>query len=114
MQLRIFLQRPEFNFQKNEYCKNRTKIALPTQYSMSFPDKYSEVIYILAYIKLHIGNDIYKGHYVCDVLDYSTVTWCNCDDDTITQYPGYRLNVYYYLSIDNKYIKREIVYGWIR
>ena len=29
--------------------KNKTKIALPAQYSMSFPDK-TEVIYILVYI----------------------------------------------------------------
>ena len=43
-----------------------------------------------------------KGHYVYDVLDYNTGTWCNFDDDTITQYPGYPMNVYDDLSIDKK------------
>ena len=38
MRLRIFLQRSEYNFEKNEYCKYKTKILLPAEYSMSFPD----------------------------------------------------------------------------
>ena len=100
MQLRIFLQISEYKFEKNVYCKNKTKIALPAQYSMSFPYKYAEVLYILVSIKLHIDNDMDKGHYVCDVLDYSTGTWWNYDDDTITQYLGYPMNVYDDLSID--------------
>ena len=41
-----------------------------------------------------------KGHYVCDVLDYNTVTWWNCDDETITQYPRYPMNLYNDLSRD--------------
>ena len=45
---------------------------------------------------------MYKGHYVCDVLDYSKWTWCNCDNETITQYPGYPMNLYDDLSIDKK------------
>ena len=68
---------------------------------MSFPDKHPEVIYIFVSIKLHIGNDMNKGRYFCDVLDYNTGTWWNCDDETITQYPGYPSNVYDDLSIDN-------------
>ena len=41
-----------------------------------------------------------KGHFVCDILDYNTVTWWNCDDEKITQYPGYPMNLYNDLSID--------------
>ena len=44
---------------------------------------------------------MYKGHYVCDILYYNTGTWWNCDVDTITQYPGYTMNVYDNLSIDH-------------
>ena len=62
---------------------------------MSFPDKHVEVIYILVSIKLHIGNDVGKGHYVCDVLCYNTIKWWNCGDDTITQYLVYPMNVYH-------------------
>ena len=87
MQLRISLQRSHYNVENNIFCKNKTKIALPDQYSMSFPND-PKVLYILVSIKLHIGNDMDQGHYVCDVLDYNTVTWWNCDDETITQYPG--------------------------
>ena len=71
---------------------------------MSFLDKHPEVLYIIVSIKLHIVNDMYKGHHVCDVLDYNTWTWCNCDDETITKYPGYPSNVYDDLSIDKKQI----------
>ena len=69
---------------------------------MSFFDKHPEVLYIIVYIKLHIGNYMDKGQYVCDVLYYNTGTWWNCDDDTITQYTGYPLNSYDDLSIDKK------------
>ena len=60
------------------------------------------MLYILVYIKLHIGNGMDKGHYVCDVLDYNTGTWCNCDDKTIPQYPGYSSNVFDDLLFDKK------------
>ena len=43
-----------------------------------------------------------KGHYVCDVLHYNTGTCWNCEDETITQYPGYPINVYNDLSSDKK------------
>ena len=68
---------------------------------MSFPDN-PEVLYILVSIKLHIANDMDKGHYVCDLLDYNTGTCWNCDDETRTQYPGYPMNVYNDLSIDKE------------
>ena len=114
MQLRIFLRRSDFNFnyKKNKFCNNKTKTALPAQYSMSFPNN-SEVIYIIVYINLHIGNDTDKGQYVCDVLDYNTGTWWNCDDETITQYPGYPMNVYNDLSIykQQKRGKQRSMYG---
>ena len=106
MQLRISLQRSNFNYEKNEYCKTKTKIFLPAQYSMSFPDKHPEVLYILVYIKLHIGNDMDKVHYVCNVLYYNTGAWWNSDDETITQYLGYPMNVYDDLSIDKKQNKK--------
>ena len=51
-------------YERDELSKNKTKIALPAQYFMSYPGKYAEVLYILVYIKLHIGNDMDKGHYV--------------------------------------------------
>ena len=35
-----------------------------------------------------------QRHYICDVLDYSTGTWCKCDDEIITKYSGYPMNVY--------------------
>ena len=82
---------------------------------MSLPGICSEVLYIIVYIKLNIGKDMDKGHYVCYVLDYNTGTWWNCDDDTITQYPGYPISVYDELLIDKKLKKLEnTVYGWIR
>ena len=30
------------------------------------------------------------------------ITWWNCDDEKITKYPGYPMNVYDDLSIDKK------------
>ena len=69
---------------------------------MSFPGIESEVLYILVSINLHIGKDMDKGHYVCDVLYYNTGTWSDHDDDTITEYPGYSLNLYNELLIDKE------------
>ena len=42
---------------------------------MSFPVKYAEVIYIIFYLQICIGNGVDSGHYVCDVLEYNTGTW---------------------------------------
>ena len=89
MNIRIFLQRPEYNFERDEYFKNKNKIALPAQYSMSFLDKHAEVVYILVFIKPDIGNYMDIGRYVCGVLDYNIGTWWNCDDDTITNHSSY-------------------------
>ena len=74
MQLIISLERSNFNFEKDEFWKNKTRIALPDQYSMSFPDKHLELLYIIVSIKLHIGNDMDNGIFVCDVLYYNTGT----------------------------------------
>ena len=79
---------------------------------MYFPNNRG-VIYILVYIKLHIGNDMYQGHYVCDVLDYNTRTWWNCDDEIVTQYPVYPMNVYNDLSSDKKQKRKKKRYEWI-
>ena len=61
---------------------------------MSFPGEYAEALYVIVSIKLHIGNDMDSGHYLCNVLEYNTGTWWNCDDDTRTKYSGYPKNVY--------------------
>ena len=81
---------------------------------MYFPDKHAEVIYILFYIKIHIGNDVDSVHYFCDVLYYNTVTWCNFDDYTITKYLGYPENVYDNLSKENEQKRGDFYYEWIR
>ena len=101
MQLRISLQRSYYNVETNSFCKNKTKIALSAQYSMSCPND-PKVIYVLVYIKFHIGNDTDQGYYVCDVFDYNTGTWCNCYDEIVSEYPGYPMNVYNELSSDKK------------
>ena len=94
-------------------AKIKQKFPFEPKKYMSFPDKHPEVIYILVSIKLHIGNDTDKGHYICDVLDYNTETWCNCDDDRRTQHPGYPMNVYDSLSIDEKKEKKKKKCAWM-
>ena len=83
----------------DSFCKNKTKIALSAHNSMSCPND-PKVIYVIVSINFHIGNDMYQGHYVCDVLDYNTGTWWNCDDEIVTEYLGYPMNVYNELSSD--------------
>ena len=46
-----------------------------------------------------------QGRYICDVLDYSTGTWWKCDDEIVTKYPGYPMNVYNEVSSDKKHKK---------
>ena len=73
---------------------------------MSFPNN-PKVIYILVTIKLHIVIDMDQRNYVCGLLDYNTGTWWNCDDEKVTQYPGYPMNVYNDLSSDKKQKKEK-------
>ena len=93
MKLRISLQRTEYNVETDSFCKNKTKIAIAAQYFLSCPNN-TEVLYVLVFIKYHIGNDLDQGHYVCDVLDYNTGTWWKFDDEIVTKYPGYPKNFY--------------------
>ena len=84
MQLRMFFQRSEYNSVRYEYWKNKSKVALPSQYSMSFSGSHDEVFYILVSIKLHVSNNMDSGKYVCDVLYYNIGTYFRCDDNIIT------------------------------
>ena len=59
MQLRILLQRKEYNSDTSEYCK---KIALPLQYSISFLGSNDEVIYILVSTNINLGKDMDSGN----------------------------------------------------
>ena len=43
-----------------------------------------------------------QGHYVCDVLYYNTGTWWKFDDEIVTKYARYTMNVYNDLSSDKK------------
>ena len=54
-----------------------------------FSGKHDEAVYIPVAIMINVGKDIYSGHYLCDLLYYSTGTWWNCDDDIITNYSEY-------------------------
>ena len=92
MQLRISLQRSHYNMKTTYSAK--IKQTQPFQLNIPCPFQTTLKWYILVYIKLHIGNDMDQGQYACDVLDYNTVTWWNCDDEKVTQYPGYPMNVY--------------------
>ena len=64
-------------------------------------------------IKIHVGKYMDSGHYVCDVFHYSTVTWWNFDDDTITNYSGIRrmFTMIYQMNMNKK---GEIYYKWTR
>ena len=57
MQLRISLQRTEYNWETETYIKNNNKIALSAEYSLYRPN-HPEVIYVLVSIKYHIGNNM--------------------------------------------------------
>ena len=81
---------------------------------MSFSDKYNEVVYIMVFIKLHVGKYMDSGNYVCDLLGYNKVTWWNCDDYTITNFSGYLDNVYNNLSNENEQKQGGGYYEWIR
>ena len=56
------------------------------------------MVYIIVSVKIHVGQDIYSGHYYCDLFYYNTVTWWVCDDDKITNGRGYPENLYDELS----------------
>ena len=50
------------DYEAGEYWKNKTKIAFPSQYSMSFSGNIDENIYILVSNNIHEDNSIDIGH----------------------------------------------------
>ena len=107
MQLRIFLQ--IYKGVRDEYRKDKTKIALPSKYSMSFSGIHDEVFCIMFSINIHVGEDMDSRHYVCYLLDYNTWTWWGCDDEIITNYSGYLENVCDDVSHENEQKRGKIV-----
>ena len=65
---------------------------------MSFSVSNEKVVYILVSIKIYQGKYRYSGHYYCDLLGYSTGTWCRYDYDSISEFSGYPDSVYGDLS----------------
>ena len=63
MKIIIFLQISEYNSETDEYCKNKTNIFLPSQYSIPFLVINDEVVYNMVSIKIHVGEDVDSGHY---------------------------------------------------
>ena len=51
----------EYNFENKNITK---KNPPPSQYSMSFTGKHTEVVYIIVSINIIIGKDMYTVHYV--------------------------------------------------
>ena len=76
---------------------------------MSFPSEDVEGIYNLVSINIHIVNDIYSGHYFCDLLYYNKETSWNCDDDILTKNSVHLNKVYDNLSKDNEQKRGEIL-----
>ena len=105
MQLRIFLQRSEYNSDKDGFQINKTNIAIPSQYSVYFTGSDDELVYIMVSIKIRVGKDIDSGNSYWYVLDYNTGTWWICEDETITNFGGYPENVYDELSHENEKIQ---------
>ena len=93
MQIRIFLQIPEYSGVRDKYFKNKIKIALTSQYYTYFSGSHDEVVCILFSIKIHVSKDMNNGHHVCGVLDYNTGTWLRCGNGIINIYSGYPENV---------------------
>ena len=81
---------------------------------MSFLGIHDKVVYIVVSIHINVGAYMYSVHFACAVLDYNTVTWWRCDDDMITNFPGYPYNVYDDLSHENEQKEGWDFYEWIR
>ena len=62
MQHILFPQISEYNGVRDEYFKNETKMALPSQYSMYLSGSHDEVVFILVSLKLHVGKNMDSGH----------------------------------------------------
>ena len=58
----MLLQMTEYNNDKDEYCKNKTKNALPSKFSTSFSGSDDEVVYTMVSIKINLGKRMSSGH----------------------------------------------------
>ena len=67
MQLRIPLQRAEYNGVRDNFSKIKPKLPFHNNIPL-FSGRHDEVFYILVSIKHHVSKDVDSGHYVCDVL----------------------------------------------
>ena len=109
-QLRLPLQRSEYIGARDEFCKNKTKTALLSQYSMSFSGRHDKVVYILVSIQHRLVKDMYGIQYIYYVLYYNTGIWWRYENDIITKYSEYPENVYDNFSNENEEKKGKYIF----
>ncbi len=70
-----------YSYDKKTFAKRKL------QCDLVYPDilRLNDDEYRLVAVVYHKGRSANGGHYVCDVLDWSTSEWFHCDDDSVSR-----------------------------
>ena len=61
------------------------RILLPR--TLRLPSSTSDVSYVLCAVQNHLGTTPHGGHYVAEVMDWTTGVWWECNDESVTRMP---------------------------
>ena len=82
--LNIQLARYVFDMKTFRKRKLTNKILLPKSLQLKSTNGETDVIYILYAVQNHRGSSAYTGHYVAEVMDWTTGVWFECDDEKVS------------------------------
>ncbi|EJK51774.1 hypothetical protein THAOC_29026, partial [Thalassiosira oceanica] len=61
------------------------RVLLPR--TLRLPSLSSDVTYVLCAVQNHLGTTPHGGHYVAEVMDWTTGVWWECNDESVTRMP---------------------------
>jgi len=82
--LNIQLARYVFDMKTFRKRKLTNKILLPKSLQLKSTNGETDVNYILYAVQNHRGSSAYTGHYVAEVMDWTTGVWFEYDDEKVS------------------------------
>ena len=72
-------------FDRETFSKRKLSDRILLPRTLRLPSSDSDVSYVLCAVQNHLGTTPHGGHYVAEVMDWTTGVWWECNDESVTR-----------------------------
>ena len=72
-------------FDRETFSKHKLSNRILLPLTLRLPSSNSDVSYVLCAVQNHLGTTPHGGHYVAEVMDWTTGVWWECNDESVTR-----------------------------